>query len=287
MGGEIAPSARGPLKDFLISFLIELIYQITKGIFFMKNTILSAKGLCKSFAHNGGQIHILSHVDFELYEGDFTVIMGASGSGKSTMLYALSGMDRATAGQVVYNGADLVTMQEKGLAKLRHTDFGFIFQQMHLVSNLSLFENIAVPGYLNKDKSAAEVKERTEKLLEQMSISHIKTHLPSQVSGGEQQRCAIARAVINSPKLLFADEPTGALNRKNTTEVLNLLTELNRSGQSILMVTHDIRAALRASRLLYIEDGKIIGELPLPPYDPEEEKSRETQVNAWLTSMEW
>lgn len=253
----------------------------------MKNTILSAKGLCKSFAHNGGQIHILSHVDMELYEGDFTVIMGASGSGKSTLLYALSGMDRATAGQVIYGGKDLVKMNEKGLAGLRHTDFGFIFQQMHLVSNLSLFENIAVPGYLNKNKSAAQVKERTEKLLEQMGISHIKSHLPSQVSGGEQQRCAIARAVINEPKLLFADEPTGALNRKNTTEVLNLLTELNRSGQSILMVTHDMRAALRASRLLYIADGRIIGDMTLPPYSAEDEKSRETQVSAWLNSMEW
>lgn len=253
----------------------------------MKNTILSAKGLCKSFAHNGGQIHILSHVDMELYEGDFTVIMGASGSGKSTLLYALSGMDRATAGQVIYGEKDLVKMNEKGLASLRHTDFGFIFQQMHLVSNLSLFENIAVPGYLNKGKSAAQVKERTERLLEQMGISHIKTHLPSQVSGGEQQRCAIARAVINEPKLLFADEPTGALNRKNTTEVLNLLTELNRSGQSILMVTHDMRAALRASRILYIADGKIIGDMTLPPYSAEDEKSRETQVSAWLNSMEW
>ncbi len=253
----------------------------------MKNTILSAKGLCKSFAHNGGQVHILSHVDFELYEGDFTVIMGASGSGKSTLLYALSGMDRATAGQVIYNGADLVSMKEKEISKLRYTDFGFIFQQMHLVSNLSLFENIAVPGYLNKEKSAAETRQRTEILLEQMGISHIKNHLPSQVSGGEQQRCAIARAVVNNPKMLFADEPTGALNRKNTLDVLNLLTGLNQSGQSILMVTHDMKAALRATRLLYIEDGKIIGELILPPYNPEEEKSRETQVNAWLTSMEW
>ena len=253
----------------------------------MKNIILSAKGLCKSFAHNGGQIHILSHVDLDLYAGDFTVIMGASGSGKSTLLYALSGMDRATAGTVIYGGEDIVKMSENKLAGLRHTDFGFIFQQIHLVSNLTLFENVAVSGYLNKAKTAAEVRERTEKLLEQMSISHIKTHLPSQVSGGEQQRCAIARAVINSPKLLFADEPTGALNRRNTTDVLDLLTELNRSGQSILMVTHDLRAALRASRILYLEDGKIIGELPLPPYDPDEEKSRETQVNAWLSSMQW
>lgn len=253
----------------------------------MKNTVLSAKKLCKSFAHNGGQIHILSHIDFNLYEGDFTVIMGASGSGKSTLLYALSGMDRATAGEVIYNGKDIVKMKENDLAKLRYTDFGFIFQQMHLVSNLTLFENVAVPGYLNKSKPAAEVRKRTEKLLEQMSVSHIRSHLPTQVSGGEQQRCAIARAVINSPRVLFADEPTGALNRKNTTDVLDLLTELNRDGQSILMVTHDMRAALRANRILYIADGKIIGELTLPAYSQSDERSRETQVNAWLTSLEW
>lgn len=253
----------------------------------MKNTVLSAKKLCKSFAHNGGQIHILSHIDLDLYEGDFTVIMGASGSGKSTLLYALSGMDRATAGEVIYNGRDIVKMKENDLAKLRYTDFGFIFQQMHLVSNLTLFENVAVPGYLNKSKPAAKVRERTEKLLEQMSVSHIKSHLPTQVSGGEQQRCAVARAVINSPKILFADEPTGALNRKNTVDVLNLLTALNRDGQSVLMVTHDMRAALRAHRILYIADGKIVGELTLPDYSQNNEKSREAQVNAWLTSLEW
>ena len=253
----------------------------------MKKTILSAKGLCKSYAHNGGQIHVLSNVDLELYENDFTVIMGASGSGKSTLLYALSGMDKATSGQVIYNEKDIVAMSEKELSGLRHTDFGFIFQQMHLVSNLTLFENVAVPGYLNKDKNAGAVKEAANKLLKQMGLSDVVNHLPSQVSGGQQQRCAIARAVINSPKLLFADEPTGALNRRNSIEVLELLTELNRAGQSILMVTHDMKAALRASRILYLEDGNIIGELSLPPFRPEEEKSREVQVNAWLTSMEW
>ncbi len=253
----------------------------------MKHSILSANGLCKSFAHNGGQVHVLSQVDLELYERDFTVIMGASGSGKSTLLYALSGMDQATAGQVMYGGENIVDAVEKRLASLRHSDFGFIFQQMHLVSNLSLLENIVVPGYLNKKVSVNQVKARAEELLQMMGLSHIKSHLPSQVSGGEQKRCAIARAVINSPKLLFADEPTGALNRKNTTEVLNLLTDLNQSGQSILMVTHDIRAALRATRLLYLEDGKIVGDLPLPDYSLEEEKSREAQVNAWLSAMEW
>jgi putative ABC transport system ATP-binding protein len=253
----------------------------------MKKAILTAKELCKSFAHNGGQLHIISNVDMQLFEGDFTVIMGASGSGKSTLLYALSGMDRATSGSIMYEGMDLVTLKEKKLAALRHTDFGFVFQQMHLVSNLTIFENVAVTGYLNKSVSAKETNRRTDELLEKMSISHIKTHLPSQVSGGEQQRCAIARAVINKPKLIFADEPTGALNRKNTSDVLDLMTQLNCEGQSILMVTHDVRAAARANRILYLSDGKILGDLTLAPYNADDIKSREAQINAWLTSLEW
>lgn len=253
----------------------------------MNGNIISAKDLCKSFAHNGGQVHVLQNIDLEIKEKDFTVVMGASGSGKSTLLYALSGMDKATSGQVLFEGKDLVKMKEKELARLRAHDFGFVFQQMHLVSNLTLLENVTVPGYLSHDKSTAEVRSRAEELLSQMGISDVKDHLPSQVSGGEQQRCAIARSIIHDPKILFADEPTGALNRKNTKEVLDLLTDLNRKGQSVLMVTHDLRAALRGSRLLYLEDGNVIGEMTLPPYQKEDEKSRETQVNAWLSSMKW
>ncbi len=253
----------------------------------MQETILSAKSLCKSYAHNGMQSHILSNLDLELLQGDFTIIMGASGSGKSTLLYALSGMDRPTSGEVWYGGRNIADLPERGLAKLRQQDFGFVFQQMYLVENLTLFENVAVSGYLQPGVSADAVNRRADQLLEQMGLSAIKTHLPAQASGGEQQRAAIARAVISMPKLLFADEPTGALNRRNTTEVLDLLTGLNREGQSILMVTHDLRAALRATRILYLEDGSIIGELSLSPYSAEQEKSREAQVNAWLTSMEW
>ncbi|SKA61842.1 putative ABC transport system ATP-binding protein [Eubacterium uniforme] len=253
----------------------------------MKKTVLSARNLCKSFAHNGGQLHILTQVNLDLYEGDFTVIMGQSGSGKSTLLYSLSGMDRATSGEVIYKDENVVKMNEKKLATIRHEDFGFIFQQMYLVSNLTLFENVAVPGYLNKEKTSKQVDEKASGLLDKVGLTKVKTHLPKQVSGGEQQRCAIARAVINEPKLLFADEPTGALNRKNTKEVLDLLTNLNENGQSILMVTHDMKAALRANRVIYLEDGNIVGELSLPPYKKEDEKSRETQLNAWLTSLEW
>ena len=166
----------------------------------MKDQILSARELCRSFAHNGGQIHVLSHINMDLYQGDFTVIMGASGSGKSTLLYTLSGMDRATAGKVYYKESDLVSLSEKQLTSLRHTDFGFVFQQMHLIGNLSLFENVTVSGYLNKSVPAAEVREKAKGLLEDMGISGVMTHMPSQVSGGEQQRCAIARAVINAPR---------------------------------------------------------------------------------------
>lgn len=253
----------------------------------MEKTVLSAKGLCKSFAHNGIQNHVISNVNIDFYEGDFTIVMGSSGSGKSTMLYSLSGMDRATGGEVIYNGGNIVEMSEKMLSELRHSDFGFVFQQMHLVSNLTLFENVAVPGYINKERSVSSVKKRAEMLLDKMGLTDVISHLPSQVSGGQQQRCAIARAIINEPTLLFADEPTGALNRKNTTEVLDLLTELNSEGQSIIMVTHDMRAALRGSRIVYIDDGKVVGDLKLPEYQPEEESMREKQVNSWLSSMGW
>lgn len=253
----------------------------------MKQTILSARGLCKSYAHDGGQNHVLQNVDLDLYEGDFTVVMGPSGSGKSTLLYALSGMDRPTAGELLYGDKNLAAMKEKELARLRRKDFGFVFQQMHLVSNLTLFENVAVAGYLDKTTSAAAVRERAAALLERMGLRDVQTHLPSQVSGGEQQRCAIARAVIKAPRLLFADEPTGALNRKNSDEVMALLSELHREGQSILLVTHDLKAALHATRILYLDDGRISGELELPPYDGEKAQSRETQVSAWLRAMRW
>lgn len=253
----------------------------------MKKKILCAENLSKMYSHNGNQTHVLSHIELSVYEGDFTVIMGASGSGKSTLLYMLSGMDKATSGKVLYNNEDLETMDEKQISKLRQNDFGFVFQQMHLVSNLTVFENIAVHGYLNKSDTAKQTDLRTNTLLERLNISDIKSYMPSQISGGEQQRCAIARAIINNPKILFADEPTGSLNRKNSVDILNILTEFNRNGQSILMVTHDLKAALRADRLLYLDDGRIISEFILSPYNSDDEKSREAQINAWLTSVEW
>ena len=253
----------------------------------MSDIILKTKDLCKSFANNGEQNHVLNQVDLEIYKGDFTVIMGSSGSGKSTLLYCISGMDNVTSGEVWYEGKNISGAKEKETAMLRRGEFGFVFQQMHLVSNLTLFENVAVPGYLNKERTAAQTNERAKELLKQVNITDAMKRLPSQVSGGEQQRAAIARAIINEPKLLFADEPTGALNRKNTKDVMALLSRINEQGQSILMVTHDVKSAIFGNRILYLEDGRIMGELKLPPYKAEEAKSRETQISSWLASMSW
>ncbi len=253
----------------------------------MKTTVMKAQDVCKSFANNGGQNHVLDMVNLEIYDGDFTVIMGSSGAGKSTLLYALSGMDKPTGGKVYYKDSEVTGLSEKKMALLRAKEFGFVFQQSHLVSNLTLFENVAVTGYLSESKTAKEVNEKALELLRKMNVEKAKDRLPMQVSGGEAQRAAIARAMINDPGILFADEPTGALNKRNTEEVLHLLTALNKEGQSILMVTHDMRAAIHGNRFLYIEDGKIIGEMTMQPYGEEEAKMREKQIDAWLSSMLW
>lgn len=253
----------------------------------MKTVIMKAVQLCKSFANNGGQNHVLDMVNLEIYDGDFTVIMGSSGAGKSTLLYALSGMDRPTGGEVFYRDRAISRLKEKEMASLRAKEFGFVFQQAHLVSNLTLFENVAVTGYLNRNQGEKKVRERALSLLTRMNVEEAAKRLPSQVSGGEAQRAAIARAMMNEPGMIFADEPTGALNKRNTQEVLNLLTQLNESGQNILMVTHDIKAAIRATRLLYLEDGKVIGEMSMAKYCSEDARNRERQVDAWLTSMEY
>ena len=253
----------------------------------MKNVILSARNVCKTFSQGGTENQILKSVNAEIYEGDFTVIMGASGAGKSTLLYSLSGMDGITDGEVLFNGEKISGLSEKKQAKLRSAQFGFVFQQTHLVSNLTLFENVAVAGYVGKNRTVNSVREKALELLRQMNVDNAKDRLPSQVSGGEAQRAAIARAMINSPRLIFADEPTGALNKSNSTEVMRLLTELNRNGQSILMVTHDVRAAIHGNRIMYMEDGKILDELSLPPYSDNDEREREQQVNDWLSALRW
>ena len=253
----------------------------------MNNAILCGKKISKTYMQNGKETQILADIDVELYEGDFTVIMGSSGAGKSTLLYALSGMDAITGGSVIFKGQEISRLSERKMAQLRANEFGFVFQQTHLVSNLTLFENVAVAGYAAKAGSTKEIRKKTDMLLLKMHVEDAKDRLPSQVSGGEAQRAAIARAMIGNPELLFADEPTGALNKANSEEVMNLLTELNRDGQSILMVTHDVRAALRGNRILYLEDGKILDEYNLPSYEQEQYKERENKVFDWLSELRW
>lgn len=253
----------------------------------MKKILIKGQDICKSFLQSSEKTQVLDHVTVQIYEGDFTVVMGASGAGKSTLLYVLSGMDKITGGKVEYKDRKISSFSEKQMAELRAREFGFIFQQTHLVSNLTLFENVTVSGYVSKMKSVKKVQERAEQLLVQMGVESAKDRLPSQTSGGEAQRAAIARAMINDPCLIFADEPTGALNKSNGEKVLDLLSTLNEDGQSILMVTHDIRAAIRGTRLLYMEDGRILDELTLPIYKEREIKSRESKVNNWLSTMRW
>lgn len=253
----------------------------------MANTILQGEKITRVFHQGKAEAKVLDGIDIKIYEKDFTVIMGPSGAGKSTLLYSLSGMDQINRGHVLYRGREISSLSEKQMARLRAEEFGFVFQQTHLVSNLTLLENVLVAGYVGKKDSAEKIRERAKNLLRQMDVEEAKDRLPAQVSGGEAQRAAIARAMIGRPGLLFADEPTGALNQANTREVLGLLTDLNREGQSILMVTHDLRAASRGNRILYLEDGKVCDALSLEPYNEMEEKQREREVSHWLSGLRW
>ncbi len=248
----------------------------------MRNPILSGRGLVKRF----GDMTALGGVDIELFEGDFTVIMGSSGSGKSTLLYALSGMDTLTEGELIYRNKNISALGERQMAQLRAGAFGFVFQNTHLLSNLTLYENILIAGYMDARMSEAEVRRRADGLVNRMHLEKARDRLPSAVSGGEAQRAAVARAVITKPDMLFADEPTGALNKANTDEVLNLLTALNGEGQTVLLVTHDKEAALRGNRVLYLEDGNILSEKRFDAYAGRN-RAREDELTDWLTSMRW
>ena len=247
----------------------------------MKKAIISAKNIVKTFGENT----VLHGIDVEIFEGDLTVIMGSSGSGKSTLLYALSGMDSISGGELMYRERNIAKASEKKLTKLRADDFGFVFQRTHLISNLTLSENIRMAGLI-ANIPENEVKTRADELIARMNLENAKDRLPSQVSGGEAQRAAVARAVITRPAILFADEPTGALNKANSEEVLDLFSALHKDGQTVLLVTHDKEAALRGNRVLYLEDGKIIGELDLPNYT-RKDKSREEKLTEWLEGLGW
>lgn len=249
-------------------------------------SILTAKDLCKTFSNESVQQHVLKNLNLSIAEGDFTVIMGNSGSGKSTLLYALSGMDRPTLGSVSYRGEEIQGLGNDALAVFRRKHCGFVFQQNYLNDTMSVLDNIIVCGLL-VSKNRKEIAERAKKLLKQVGIEERSFgKFPTQLSGGEQQRVAVVRSVINEPEILFADEPTGALNSQNADNVLNIFTELNRKGQSIVMVTHDMKSARRGSRILYLKDGVITGELVLGEYRSGDDE-RHAKLRGFLQEMGW
>ena len=217
-----------------------------------KETIISAKALKKSFLTADTEQTIFENLDLDIYKGDFTVIMGSSGAGKSTLMYSLSGMDRPTSGEVYFNGKNITTLSDDKLAVFRRKNCGFVFQQIYLLDKMSLMDNVLTAGVLCENNKKNTVK-RAEELFDLVNIPEItRKKFPSQVSGGEAQRAGIVRAVINNPEVVFADEPTGALNSNNSTAVLDVFTKLHQEGQSIIMVTHDKKTALRGNRVLYV-----------------------------------
>ncbi|MDR1388232.1 MAG: ABC transporter ATP-binding protein [Propionibacteriaceae bacterium] len=225
--------------------------------------LIATTKLSKTFSHQGVQQHVLRNVDLEIQAGRLTVIMGSSGAGKSTLLYALSGMDSPTLGDIRFQGRSLVGLSQSQLARFRRRACGFVFQQINLIDTLSLMDNVMAAGLLvDKDRTAVAAK--ANQLFDLVGLdAAVRRKFPAQTSGGEAQRAAIVRALINSPQALFADEPTGALDQASGTAVLDLLSRLRDDGQSVVMVTHDLKSARRGDRVVYLRDGQIAGDLDL------------------------
>lgn len=252
----------------------------------MNRILIKTTNLCKTYVSDGQGFNAIKNMNIEIYEKDFTVIMGSSGSGKSTLLYLLSGMDSITSGDVMFDGININGFKEKDMAEFRRKSVGFVFQAVNLVSDLTLFENIAITGYI-ADKNKNDVNRKAVNLLRLMDMEEFKDKYPSQVSGGQMQRAAVARALINSPKVLFADEPTGALNSSQGNNVLDVMTDINNNGQTVVMVTHDLKAAVRANRILFIRDGRIDGDLKLDRYVKEKKEEREKMIYSYLSEKGW
>jgi putative ABC transport system ATP-binding protein len=250
-------------------------------------TILKTEKLSKTFSSGGIQQHVLKNLDIRLLEGDFTIIMGSSGSGKSTLLYAISGMDKPTLGEINFEGKNLAKLNNDQLAIFRRNNCGFVFQQIYLLDNMSVLDNVLASGLLvNKNKR--ELVKKAKELLITVGIDENSwSKFPTQLSGGEAQRVGIVRAIINNPKILFADEPTGALNSTAGERVLDVFTNVNRTGQSIVMVTHDMKTALRGNRILYLRDGVICGDLKLGEYSEHENLKRQERLRTFLAEMGW
>ncbi len=251
-----------------------------------KEILLKTEKLCKTFSSGGVQQHVLRNIDLELYRGDFTVIMGASGAGKSTLLYALSGMDTPNLGTITFGGKEISALSQDGLAVFRREHCGFVFQQIYLIEGMSVTDNVLSAGLLvQKDRKA--LVQKAKELFAAVDIpEETQKKFPTQISGGEAQRVGIVRALINSPEILFADEPTGALNSKTGLDVLDVLTRFNEQGQSVVMVTHDVRSARRGNRILYLKDGAVLGECELGKY-VSGDAERHEKLSAFLKRMGW
>lgn len=253
-------------------------------------TIIKVKDLCKTYIADKRQVNVLKNVNFEVHEGEMVAIMGPSGSGKSTLLYSVSGMDNATSGEILFEDKDITKLSQKELAKLRLDDMGFIFQQMYMLKNLTILDNIILPALQSEEnkESKAETVKRGQELMKKLDIIETADNDINEVSGGQLQRACICRSLINNPKVIFADEPTGALNRSSSEEVMQQLLKINAEGTTIMMVTHDAKVAAKCQKVLYIVDGNIKGEISLGKIESEDEiRDRERKVNNWLMDLGW
>ena len=252
--------------------------------------VIEVKDLCKTYVVNKKQNNVLKNVNFSIDEGEMVAIMGPSGSGKSTLLYTVSGMDRMTAGSVSFCGKELSDLSDNEMADVRLDDMGFIFQQMYMMKNLSILDNILLPAVKSgrRHESKGETEKRGRALMKKLGIEETADNDINEVSGGQLQRACICRSMINSPKVIFADEPTGALNRTASDEVMCEMVKLNSEGTTVMLVTHDAKVAAKCSRVLYIVDGNIKGEYKLGKYNNADElRDRERKLNNWLMEMGW
>ena len=208
----------------------------------------------------GNQVQALSNINFSVEKGEYVAIMGESGSGKTTLLNILAALDKPTSGEVLLNGKNLVSVKEKEISAFRRDHLGFVFQDFNLLDNFSLKDNIFLPLVLS-GVDYKEMEKRIRPIAQKLGITELLEKYPYEVSGGQKQRAAVARALITGPKLLLADEPTGALDSRSTDEMLQLFTEINKSGQTIVMVTHSVKATSQAGRVLFIKDGTVYHQL--------------------------
>ena len=225
-------------------------------------TILEVSNVKKIYTtrFGGAKVQALSNVSFTVEEGEFVAIMGESGSGKTTLLNIIASLDKPTSGEVTLKGMTLSRIREKDIAAFRREHLGFVFQDFNLMDNFSVMDNIFLPLVLS-GKKYPEMRERLKPIAEGLGISDIMKKYPYEISGGQKQRTAVARAVITNPELILADEPTGALDSKSADELLDIFRQINKSGQTILMLTHSIKAASKAGRVLFIKDGEVFHQL--------------------------